>query len=56
MPLAVSDAPSPACCRFVKKNGVFYLQIEQGVADRFGYVNASTVAWKPIKKYISVKE
>ena len=56
MAFAISDAHFPAFGRFVKKDGVFYLQIEQGVADRFGYVNASTVAWKPIKKYINIKE
>ena len=41
--------------RFVKKDRVFYIQIEQGVADKFGYVNASTVEWKPIKSLIDIK-
>jgi len=41
--------------RFVKKNRVVYIQIQQGTADKFGYVNASSVDWKPIKKLIDVK-
>lgn len=40
--------------RFVKKGRVFYIQVEQGTADKFGYVNASTVEWKPIKSTINI--
>ncbi|XP_037089046.1 uncharacterized protein LOC119109513 isoform X1 [Pollicipes pollicipes] len=40
--------------RFVKKDRVFYIQIEQGTANQFGFVNASSVEWKPISKLIDI--
>ncbi|XP_051859581.1 uncharacterized protein LOC127565424 [Drosophila albomicans] len=37
--------------RFVKSNRVFHLQIQQGQLLPRGFINASTVEWKPVSSY-----
>ncbi|KAH8312106.1 hypothetical protein KR044_009409 [Drosophila immigrans] len=38
--------------RFVKKNRIFHLQIQQGELLPRGVINASTVEWKPVDDYL----
>lgn len=37
--------------RFRKVNRIIHIQIQEGVLQQRGYVNASTVAWKPVSDY-----
>ncbi|KAH8310631.1 hypothetical protein KR044_002304 [Drosophila immigrans] len=37
--------------RFVKKNRIFHLQIQQGELQHHGVIDNSTVEWKPVEDY-----
>ena len=45
---------SPLQCRFVKLDGVFYIQLEQSEAGQVGFANTSTAQWKPIDRRVNI--